>query len=455
MRLLQLLVSLVAMGVHLTALPAMAQGDYGGLARLSEEILLKELDLERYYLAYWVDAKKEPRWRRLRYFLAQQGTASGFLAQNIITLSQTGKNLNHPDEISQDASNIANNVGIVAGAIGWGSSSVELASNTYTAVKNKLHRRDPATAVDECMLRVKEIDRLLTERQQLMTNCKEGRIREVLAEEGRVLKYLRDWCIADFAEIYSDVKSYQSGNSVFFLLDAAANALICVTFIMSRAAVRHPSLEGASLIASIPADSITMVNAPFSSKVADFLSKHHAKKFYRQLNEKPYDVTPAAEQSLARLEELTKSMDPSTIAHVNSLPIRLAISKTWSSRCVKFVADREADIRHTSKIAAQQNIAGPILGGAFLEQDTADTVAFYKYSKRNEKKANAINFSGSIVSGTSSLLSISLSNWYYIDEIRHKRRLRKLHQEPGELLADRLAAVDRLEKSLKDCHNSN
>ncbi len=421
---------------------------YSTIARQSEDILLKELELERYYIQYWIDAKKEPRFRRTRYFLAQQGAAAGALSQNIMLVSELGRNLGTPDRVSNRILKASNEVAIVSSAVGAGASTFELLSNGWTALQNKRKKRDPKTAANEFIVRVKEIDSLLQERSNTLSSCPESRIKQALLEEGALLKHLRDWCVSDLTDIWADVKSYQAGNSAFFAMDACANWIIMASWILSLRSVDRSNLIGPSIIMSIPADVILTVSAPLSSKIGTYLYNKNKKKLCQMLNAAPHEMSNETEVSIKRLELLTQGMDDSSRILTDTLAERLAVSKTWSNRCIQFIQDREEDIRHLNKVAAQQNIAGPLIGACFIEQDVADCFAYYNYTPRSDRTVNAVAFAGNIVAGAGSATSIGLTAWNYISEIKHRRKLKMTNTDPEQLLQGRLTTIDQLESTL-------
>jgi len=418
------------------------------LARQSETILLKELELERYYLQYWLDAKKDPRFRKNRYFFLQQLASAGGLSSNILLMSELGKNLGTPDNVSPGVLRTSNQIFIASNSTAASASTFELLSNAYTALKNKKQKRDPKTAANEFVRRVKEIDELLASRTMSLQNLPPSNIKAVLDEEGNLLKHLRDWCVSDLTDIYADVKSYQAGNSAFYALDATANWMLMASWIISLRAVDRSSLNGPGIIASLPGDVILAISAPLSSRIGTILSKHNKKKICRMLNEEPREMAAETDVSIKRIEQLTANMDERSLVLCDSLIDRLAITKTWSNRCVEFIQEREDDIRHLNKVAAQQNIAGPILGAMFTEQDAADTFAYYNYSARSSKTVNAVAFSGNIMAGTAAAAGIGLTGWNYISEIKHRRKLLRTNTDPEQLLKGRITTIDQLESNL-------
>ncbi len=397
-----------------------------------------------------MDAKKEPRFRRNRYFFLQQLASAGGLSSNILLINELGKNLGTPDRVSPGLLRTSNQIFIASNSAAATASTFELLSNAYTALKNKKQKRDPKTAANEFLRRVKEIDALLIQRQLYLHNIPDSRIKAVLVEEGNLLEHLRDWCVCDLTDIYADVKSYQAGNSAFFALDATANWMLAASWIVALRSVDRSSLNGVGIISSLPGDVVLAISAPLSSRIGNYLSKHNKKKICRMLNEEPKEMASETDISIKKIEQLTQGMDEHSRILSDSLFDRLAISKTWSNRCVEFIQDREDDFRHLNKVAAQQNIAGPILGAMFAEQDIADTFAYYNYTPRSDRTVNAVAFSGNIMAGTAAAASIGLTAWNYIGEIKHRRKLLRTNTDPEQLLKGRLLAIDQLESNLKN-----
>src|SRR5215472_1288924 len=61
--------------------------DTSEVLALTNEILQKRADLERYYLRYRLRGSEEPKSRRMRYFYAQQTAALGFISANTLQVA--------------------------------------------------------------------------------------------------------------------------------------------------------------------------------------------------------------------------------------------------------------------------------------------------------------------------------------------------------------------------------
>lgn len=129
------------LAIHVCAIPAQASvfsGKEEQIEQYTTEILLKEIDLERYYNKYRLFSSKDPKYRYRRYFLLQQTAAGLTLGSYIASCADLGKNLTTPDRISVPLAERTTKIGFLGVIFQGGSSAIELASNVSTAVKHKV-----------------------------------------------------------------------------------------------------------------------------------------------------------------------------------------------------------------------------------------------------------------------------------------------------------------------------
>ncbi|MBZ0186106.1 MAG: hypothetical protein K8F91_07590, partial [Candidatus Obscuribacterales bacterium] len=128
---------------------------------VTHELIKKEVDFERFYLKYKLIGTKDPRWRRARYFLIEQAATAAGIGANTIPMVETARHIKSPEDTKDSVFNKSFQVGSVAAWLGGGGSAIELCSNIFTAVKNKLKHIDPGSKKKEALRRVREIDALL------------------------------------------------------------------------------------------------------------------------------------------------------------------------------------------------------------------------------------------------------------------------------------------------------
>ena len=66
---------------------------------ITKRLLVAAVELERFSLNFRLESGRQPRWRRLRYFLAQETGAAGIMAFEIIAVDQFNVGRKHPLKI--------------------------------------------------------------------------------------------------------------------------------------------------------------------------------------------------------------------------------------------------------------------------------------------------------------------------------------------------------------------
>ncbi len=433
---------------------ALASSDFPDLAdksvcTMTNEILKKEIALERFCLNYEIIGNREPKLRRLRYFLGQQASLGLFLAGDIVAIQETGKHLDTPAGVSSDHLKSAYTVELVGSIIGGASSLAELCSNGYIAIKNKKHKEDPRSALNTVKHKVEEIDQLLVRRNEILSREQDSSVYKINTIEGDLLKDYRDWCVYEFVHVYSDIKAYQASENVYYALNAAGNAVFSVAGGLAIRSFQNTQLASPSIITSITGDSISILSAPASYFARKFLYKHYAKKIYRTIQEKNYDIEAASADNLDQLhKEVTKTND-STLINLGHIRLRLAAYDLWNQRYDEYLGSEMEYLRRYDKIALQSVIFGPIISGSYLTQDILGAAAYYG-NRRRLRTINNLTFAGAITSASGSVIGLGATSWYFIDEALTQRRLQRQGKLPEQLLQQRLKTLDQVEMMISN-----
>lgn len=417
------------------------------IADKTNELVRKEIDLERYYLNYKMVGHKDPRWRRARYFLLQQAATGAGIAATTIPIIETGRNLTHPDRVRRGPLLKSYRVGIVGASLGGGSSAIEFGSNVYTAVKNKVQHKDPGSVKKEVMRRLAEIDALAAERETLIHQLPDDKLLEICHAEGRLLKLFRDWCVAEFADVYADVKAYQASNSLYYLMDITANSLVGTAYLCSIRSFTRIQAAKPAVITSLVADSFYITSAPVSSKAYTVLYNRAYKQVGKDMHEKIYDPEPEAKEQLAKLTKLLEDAPFEQVgpfgAHTRSELLAL-----WSARYDQYYKEGEEGLRHLSKVALQNNVSGPLISLSYLGGDIVSTNAVYRLGERHPRGSNSSYFAASISSTAGSAVSFALTTQSLISEKRFEKHLRENNRLPEQIIAKRLGTLNDLDKLL-------
>ncbi len=414
------------------------------LSELTSEILLKEIDLERYYLKYKIAANKEPRLRELRYFLGQQASLGLFMAGDIATINDTGKHLDSPENISVKSLKGAIKTELIGSIIGGASSTFELCSNSFTAWKNAKHKRNPNSVKRVIKSRLEELSNLLNEREILVEQQKASPAYRIFVTESTLLKCYRDACLAEFAQIYADLKSYQSSENVYYFLSAAYYSLYSAAAGLAYSGFRNSQYISPSIVTGMIGDGLSILSAPASFFSKKILNAYYSKKIYKQFHEKVYDIDTLSDRALTDLHNCVLHSEDATLAKAGPVRLRLMAYDLWCQRYDEYVSKETEQLRRYNKIALQSVIFGPIISGSFLAQDLLGAAAYYG-NKDRLRTANNLTFAGAITAGAGSALGIGASTWYFVDETLNKKRLKKEQKLPEQLLQQRLKTLDEIE----------
>jgi hypothetical protein len=457
------------------------------IENLTHEILRKELDLERFYLLYRVIGTKEPKFRRLRYYLLQVASAGCTLSSNIMFLKLAADGLKpgketdfgigdaHPngDENSESAGASANamhegsvsqtvpekntdgfarralTVGMIGTILDVTSSVVELCSNSFTAAKNVQKGRSPSAIVKKVISRIKDIDTLAAERNAIVEAHPNMPANSVYKAEGRVLKCFRNWCLSEFADLYAEVKSTQSSYNVYYLLDVTADSLYLASYLYSYKALdlRRARLGGPALIEGIIGDCFTTIAGPASSHSYTPLYNYWRKKLQGRMKESLKDNEDDTKAEMTNLNRELASADEALLQNKSSLLNRVSIYILWSERYDRYIDKQIIELHHQSKVALQGEISGPAIGSTYLAQSLLGTIGYYHYPNKPGPAAK-LALAATIPSTAGTSASLLLTNWNLLDEMMHRRLLRKQNLLPEQLLAGRLKTLDELEAKI-------
>jgi len=427
------------------ALPA---EDEREIDRLTNDILRQEIDLERYYLQYRMHGMKEPPSRRWRFAASQLASAGTSLASTIWFTKISAANIRDPNQITNGELRRATRVGIIGILFDGAGVSLELGTNAWIALKNKMIKRSPGAAVEEVISRVREIDALSAKRNALVEKFPDSDLAGVYKTEGRVLKSFRDWCLSEFADVYVDVKSLQSSYNVYYVLDLAADSLYLASYLLSMKALDDSHFNRPSAVTGIVGDCFGIASAPASSRGYYVLAKYWRSRLKKKFQEKLNNTESDAKVAMADLDKELSSKDISVLESSTSVQNRTAAYALWSARYDKYLAETMEDLRHANKVALQGELSGPLISGTYLGQDILANIASGGRFAERPKAVNNMAMAGAISSTGGNALNLALTSYWLYDDIRHRRKLKKQNKSPEQIFAKRMKTLDELDSML-------
>lgn len=440
--------------------------------KLTNEIFHKLVDLERYYLQYRKIGNATPKFRRIRYYLLQVASTSCTLASNIMLTDVARRGLKDnkitnfgrgdgdvdPPNTTPPTPAVDNTNGEVRRALvlamigtvlGPGSSLLELCSNGYTAVKNVKQGKNPATAVKNVQARVAEIDALLAERKKMLDTHPELRALPINQAEHAVLHCFRDWCVSEFVEVYSDVKSGQAGANVYYALDVTNGGLSLTGQILGLKSTypNHDRLAGPSATVSVVGDCFSMISAPASAYAGKKMKVYWRKKAQGTFKEHLKFGEVDAKASMAQLRRVVDDADPAIVAASCDVESRIAGYMMWSARYDDIITREEIELSHRGKVAHQGQRMGPLIAGSGLAQDLMADIAFYGYPN-NERRGASLAYAGGISAASGNAAALAYTNYNFVSEYLYRRKLRREGLLPQQLLDERLRLLDQVDLML-------
>ncbi len=413
---------------------------------LTKKIILAGIQLERFSLNYRRESVKQPKYRRIRYFLSQEAAAGCELGFEITATEQFNKGRKRPLQISTGALRGSLNGALVGSIIGGAGSALELTSNGMLAVNNRRHGFSPGLANKFVINKLKEIDSLLADRDKLINSNSNNPAYARAVLEGEILKELRNAFLDEYSHFHADARGYASATNCYYAINVATSAVGATAAAVAFRGVLNPHLNGTANVLFIVAGALDIINPLLSSSVGDYMRRHALKSFSDQVggNER-FDYASLA----AARAKLLATGTPEGGTLMPELPIldRLAIYEQSGDLFRTQIDSETRWMRHFEKVALQSSLLGPIVGGGLMAQGILGTTGYYRYPIRPRKQLSLF-YDGAIV-GTSAVAIATVGNAaWLLASYSYENHLRKQQLLPEQLIQDRLDHLNQLEKSI-------
>ncbi len=411
---------------------------------LTKQLLLKGVEMERFSLHYRMESCRQPKLRQLRYFLAQETGAASILAFEITAMKQFHTGRTHPLQISKRALHGAFATVLTGEIIAGAGSCIELASNALLAIKNKRAGYDPKSANRFIIDGLKQFDELFAQREALVEAHKDHPAYERAVVEGRILQELRKAFITEYATFHADARGFATYSNLFYLFNVATTAIGSTAAGIAYKAVNKPKLNGPTNILFIVTGGLAMASPLLSTAAGAWVRKYSYESFLRQANVSSGFDSSILSTQRQRLQELLANSEGSLMPGLPGVE-RLALYTESSQLFQKQLANETATVRHFEKVAVQSNLLGPLIGATLMTQGILGTTGYYKYTFRPRKQINYY-FHGAVVGTPGAGLAVAataaslLMTWSYQNKLRKEKRL------PEQLINERLAHLDDIEK---------
>lgn len=414
--------------------------------QLTKKIMLSGIEMERYSLKYRLANSRQPRFRRLRYFLGQETGAACGLAFEIVDTEETRKGKRNPLKISQPALKRGLTTAMVGSTIAGAGSAFELTANLAHGIKMRKEGYGSKAANEFIASHLKEIDALLAEREALVSSQPNHPAHERAVVEGRVLACMRDAFVQEYAEFYANTKGYHAFQNSFFLLNSGYNAVTAVAAGYGLGGVSQPKYNGTTNILFIVAGAMASASPVISTATGIMVRKCAKRSLQKKLNETPdFKLSDLSEQQRL-LEQMLPGAQGSLMP---SLPATArAAMYTQSNQLFQKQFNAETrTARHLEKVALQTSELGPVIGSTLMTQGILGTVGVYKYPTRPRKQL-ALLYDGAIVGTVGTSMAVVGNAAWLLMSWSYERRLKKQNRLPAQLIEQRLQHLDELESTV-------
>lgn len=412
----------------------------------TKEILQSGIEIERFSLHFRMENAKQPRFRRLRYFLAQEAGASGLLAFEVTGIKQFGIGRKRPLKLDPRPLRGALAAATTTSIIASSGSMFELGSNVVHMIKNKHHGYDPKSANKYVANKLHHIDQLLAQRETLLqANSTDPSYARVVAE-GKILRDLRSSFVNEYSHFNADTSAFRTYQNMFYLLNASYNAVGAIAANTAYRALARPHLNGTANVLFIVSGSMATVT-PLISQAAGYYARHHALAVMeKEIGSSEF----SPEQFAIDLKNLETASGGTEGSLIQSLPLtqRVGIYTQSNQLFTKQLDAETKTMRKLEKVALQTSLLGPAIGSTLMTQGILGTYGYYHYPIEPRKQINQY-YCGSIVGAVGAGAAVVGNAASLLAGYSYEHKLSKQKKLPVQLIEQRLAHLDEVEKQVQ------
>jgi len=423
---------------------------------LTRDIILKEIELEKFNLYYRHEVGKQGRWAGWRYAALQEANFGCNLASGISSTVERTSHLRHPDLISPAKLERCNLTSMVGYIIGASAGALELGITEFHDLQARKMGFSPQRARAHVLSLKNEIDKMLIEREALLKiesaiPLLHYHFEEGLAE-GKVLSDLRDLTLLEFEKFHISARRYLAFQKSLYFLDMTKYTCSTIgsyfVFLSQHKHDRKWNLRG-GIMDDIAGSLI--IATPFLSRAFGILEQKIQRRYIADI------VKDVSIRQITNLEAHEAALE--NISHRITPNIDLADSplqrmSTYRTQNHYFESESERIIKQerAGKLTATQNmISGSFTGSCHLASAILYTSAGKIANGRTLRDSRVTNYN----LATAAIISIPGNSVAVLDTLRiqvqaeiNRHRLAKVGKLPNQLFAANLAQLDSLEQKL-------
>lgn len=418
----------------------------------TRKILLKLIELERFNLNYKLNVAKQGRWKGWRYFTFVEANSAVGLSGYLVGLTERTQNFRTPQKLNNTVLKSGNVAGGVGQVIGAGGSAIELGINAYHEIETHMKGYAPRAARRRVGGICNEINALFAEREKLIqalnTECGTTKYELLARAEDPVMLDMRDLSLDEFERFHSSARRLLAFQQSLYTIDIARNTTGALAnqygYLALQTGNRHNNT-----IAGVFSDvsgSLTLLNPYVSRGIGKLVGEYHKHCLAGVMKASKH----ATVEQLARdLENLKNVANTPELEQADLPVLRCALYSEHESGVRKQIQLADRELRAGVLAATENVISGTLVGGAKIAGGgVLFNIAGVRFPK-NGKRTN-------IYLGTANIIGTSAASYSVLDNARIQikreidyHRLKKKHRLPGQIIKDRLAQLDEMEKNLQ------
>jgi hypothetical protein len=460
-----LVCSLLQSSVALPACAAVAE-----VEEINRQILLKEIELERFSINFRKYNNIQGRWRGWRYFAFQEAnagmTAAGLTKQlvdrhrvienaNIYRVNSSGKVSyvsNGVDRVSQEKGLLLQMLGQTVGAIGSG---IELGVNIHhgrAAHKKGYGAKDSINFVLALRQDIKE---LFAQRASAIAAAHlEGNDLAIAQAEENVLRDITDMGLQEYSDYHIAAKKFRAFQDSLYIFDIAKNTTGAVGNLVNivQTHEQRPHLSGGAGVLTLTSGALIMFTPLLAQGVGKIVAASHKRALrpvVDSISPHTVDELEIHRSQLNTLLSAQSSAGVSSTCSSKSVALLSAYDLEASQRRKQFaLATRE--IRAGTRSATENTRAGLFVGSTKVALGVTNIVAGWHLT-HHPHKVNSLLQGGTIAYASGAYFAVGENlRLRIVDEVNRKK-LGSRCELPSQVLSEKIKALDQLETQLKAC----
>ncbi len=423
---------------------------------LTRQVLLKEIELEKFNIHYKTEVTRTGRWRGLRYAAFQEANFSLNLANGIISTGERSQHFTNPKHVSANRVGNANLLGMMGSWIGAGAALLELGIIEYHDIEAHRHGFSTNAARKHVLDLKQQINNLLAERDVLIQIEQSAPVltghAEVDQVEGKVLRDIRDLTLYEYARFHVGSRKYMAFQRSLYFLDFSKFSCSAIGSLFAYLALhKHDRKWNARAGTLFCVSGGLIIMTPFISRAIGYAAgKFHESVISPVTKGLETKEIATLEADQAKLESLCKDgkCSPDQVrAPVERAVVYHAEDKGFQDQLHQSLQEQ----RNGRLVATQTVLSSLFIGGTKVASGALFATVGYQHNGKSAKDSRITNYNlaaaaicATVGSGTAILDTLRIQ----VQAEVNRRKMKIAGTLPSQLLKARLDQLDAMEKRL-------